>query len=92
MAPIRPLAWEPPYAAGVAQEMAKRQKKKNPSVAMSCGVSSNCSSNQPLFWELRKAASTAIKRKKKKIEELGEKLRRSPEKKKRKEKAQRDGK
>uniref|UniRef100_A0A8W4F6E9 Abnormal spindle-like microcephaly-associated protein homolog n=1 Tax=Sus scrofa TaxID=9823 RepID=A0A8W4F6E9_PIG len=27
-APIRPLAWEPPYAAGVAQEMAKRQKKK----------------------------------------------------------------
>ena len=27
-APIRPLAWEPPYAAGVTQEMAKRQKKK----------------------------------------------------------------
>ena len=27
-APIRPLAWEPPYAAGVAQEMAKRQKNK----------------------------------------------------------------
>ena len=26
-APIRPLAWEPLYAAGVAQEMAKRQKK-----------------------------------------------------------------
>jgi len=25
---IRPLAWEPPYAAGAAQEMAKRQKKK----------------------------------------------------------------
>ena len=25
-APIRSLAWEPPYAAGVAQEMAKRQK------------------------------------------------------------------
>ena len=24
---IRPLAWEPPYAAEVAQEMAKRQKK-----------------------------------------------------------------
>ena len=33
IAPIRPLAWEPPYAAGAAQEMAKRQekkKKKNP--------------------------------------------------------------
>jgi len=28
MAPIRPLAWEPPHAAGVAQEIAKRQKKK----------------------------------------------------------------
>ena len=26
---IRPLAWEPPYAVGVNQEMAKRQKKKN---------------------------------------------------------------
>ena len=28
MALIRPAAWEPPYNAGVAQEMAKRQKKK----------------------------------------------------------------
>ena len=27
-APIRPLAWEPPYAAGAAQEMEKRPKKK----------------------------------------------------------------
>jgi len=27
-APIRPLAWETPYAAGVAQEMAKKTKKK----------------------------------------------------------------
>ena len=27
-APIRLLAWEPPYAAGAAQEMAKRQKKE----------------------------------------------------------------
>ena len=26
---IRPLAWEPPYAAGAAQEMAKKTKKKN---------------------------------------------------------------
>ena len=25
-APIQPLAWEPPYAAGAAQEIAKRQK------------------------------------------------------------------
>ena len=28
MAPMRPLAWEPPYATGVAQENAKRQKIK----------------------------------------------------------------
>jgi len=28
IAPIRPLAWEPPYAMGAAQEMAKRQKNK----------------------------------------------------------------
>ena len=27
-APIRTLAWEPPYAEGVAPEKAKRQKKK----------------------------------------------------------------
>ena len=28
VAPIRPLAWEPPYAAEAAQEMAKRPKKE----------------------------------------------------------------
>ena len=28
IAPIRPRAWEPPHAAGVAQEKAKRQKKE----------------------------------------------------------------
>ena len=27
-APIRPLAWEPPYAAGAAQEIEKDKKKK----------------------------------------------------------------
>ena len=27
-APIRPLAWEPPYALGSALEKAKRQKKR----------------------------------------------------------------
>ena len=27
-APIQSLAWEPPYAAGAAQEMEKRQKNK----------------------------------------------------------------
>ena len=28
-APVRLLSWEPPYAPGAAQEIAKRQKKKN---------------------------------------------------------------
>ena len=28
-APIGPLAWEPPHAAGVALEKAKKQKTKN---------------------------------------------------------------
>ena len=27
-APIRPLVWEPPYAAGAALEKTERQKKK----------------------------------------------------------------
>ena len=27
-APIRPLAWEPPYAIGAAREMAKRQQQQ----------------------------------------------------------------
>ena len=27
-APIRPLAWEPPYATGAALEKTKRQKQK----------------------------------------------------------------
>ena len=31
IAPIEPLAWQPPYAVGVAQEKAKRQKKKKES-------------------------------------------------------------
>ena len=36
--PIRPLAWEPSYAAGAALEKAKRQKKKNTFRNSSCGV------------------------------------------------------
>ena len=43
--PIGPLAWEPPYAAGVAQEKAKRQKdqKKKEIVNRSshCGTEVN---------------------------------------------------
>ena len=28
IAPIQPLAWEPPYAAGAAQEIPKKKKRK----------------------------------------------------------------
>ena len=31
---ILPLAWEPPYAARVAQEMAKRQEKKKRNITL----------------------------------------------------------
>ena len=33
-APIRPLAWEPPYAAEAALEKAKRQKKKKKNIEL----------------------------------------------------------
>ena len=33
-APIIPLAWEPPYAVGVSQEIAKRQEKKRKKKAL----------------------------------------------------------
>ena len=31
---IRPLTWDPPYAAGAAQEIAKREKKKKRNVTL----------------------------------------------------------
>ena len=48
IAPIGPLAWEPPYAAGAAQEITKkkRQKKKR------------SGSNLVLLWLWRKPAIT----------------------------------
>ena len=49
-APIRPLAWEPPYAATVAQEMAKRQKNKKQTFSVepirTCLVSLGLSKNK----------------------------------------------
>ena len=38
-APIRPLAWESPYAAGAALEKAKRQKKSH---SGRCEVVTHC--------------------------------------------------
>ena len=37
-AQIRPLAWEPPYAAGAALEKAKRQKKEKKRNVFGCGL------------------------------------------------------
>ena len=38
-APIRPLAWEPPYAVGAAQEMAKKDEKKTKTKTKTYSVS-----------------------------------------------------
>ena len=35
---IRPLAWEPPYAVGMALKRTKRQKKKNEKTGVGLGV------------------------------------------------------
>ena len=39
-APIRPLAWEPPYATGAAQEMAKKRPKRKEKNTATVGVPS----------------------------------------------------
>ena len=58
--PIGPLPWEPPYAVGAAQEMAKRPKKKNQS--SHCGtVETNPTQDPMLLWLwCRPAATTPI--------------------------------
>jgi len=45
-APIQPLAWEPPYAAGAAQDMTKRQKKKT-----FCTAKEKSEKGQLMEWE-----------------------------------------
>ena len=49
-APIEPLVWEPPYAVGVALEMAqkKRKEKKKEILQISRGVSYSHSAHLPL--------------------------------------------
>ena len=54
-APIRLLAWEPPYALGVALEKAKRQKKekRKKNIGNYCFIFFNgCKTNQ-LFYFMR---------------------------------------
>ena len=45
--PIRPLAWEPPYAVGAAQEMAKKKKSFGEAVVQ--GKKVDVSSLVPFF-------------------------------------------
>ena len=58
-APIRPLAWEPPYATGVALEKAKRpkKKKKNWLQISEDNVTDQCWSTD---WHLENAGSRTI--------------------------------
>ena len=52
-APIGPLAWEPPYAAGAAQETAKRQKKKKfHCLALKQCISNGCFIQEFIFFQL----------------------------------------
>ena len=48
-APIRPLAWELPYAAGAAQEMAKKKKKKRHREGVIYGIIYTHFSDQGLY-------------------------------------------
>ena len=56
-APIRPLAWEPPYAMGAALEKTKRQKKKKKKKCISSkwrflappSHATTCSTHDPVF-------------------------------------------
>ena len=47
VAPIRPLAWEPPYVAGVAQEMVKKKKRMEAEVPTSGPVFSALAHTEP---------------------------------------------
>ena len=45
---IRPLAWEPPYATGATQEMAKRQKK-----IIIKDEKNGKGENNKIFWKMK---------------------------------------
>ena len=49
-APIRPLAWEPPYAVGAAQEMAKKKKTKKKGFCTAKEIL-NKTKREPTEWE-----------------------------------------
>ena len=55
-APIRPLAWEPQYAAGAAQRKGKNTKKKKKVYKISL-----CDLFIPLFYEIHHGTENALK-------------------------------
>ena len=48
-APIRPLAWDPPYATGAAPEKAKRQKTKQKKNQKKTNFTRRFGQQSPLF-------------------------------------------
>ena len=48
-APIRPLAWEPPYAMGVAQEMAKKDTSTHMFIAALFTIAKTLETTQMLI-------------------------------------------
>ena len=72
-APIRPLAWEPPYATCATLEKTKKKKKKTKSLEFPGGLAAEASVLslsmawvQSLAWELPHVAKKQNKTKKRK--------------------------
>ena len=70
MAPVQPLAWEPPYAVGAAQEMAKwknktKQNKKTMEYKWRNGkIYLPCIYQRPNIFNIQKALTDQYKKKK----------------------------
>ena len=60
VAPIRPLAWEPPYAAGTAPEKAKRQKQNKQTKIISASINNFIKVHKMLFFSNAVILSTFI--------------------------------
>ena len=56
-APVRPLAWEPPYAMGAALKRQKKKKKKKTKKRKPCSFSQK---DYIFFWKVLSAAYRAV--------------------------------
>ena len=63
-APIRPLAWEPPYTEGVALKSKKikikNKKIKGSGVSLSCGIGHRSGLDPVLLWLWCRLAAVAL--------------------------------